>query len=939
MLQHQNELYVRKGKTGNIEAELKLSIDHWVLLASSLKVKDLTFNDITMTCDKVKDVIENEWLSTEDNEIWFPLIDYGNLIRDRTVVPRTNDFINPLAYWRPVFYLANILKKGFCKVGYTFESEPFMTKYFRSMALYIIDKNYGLDESRVALLNARAEVDSTYSFVFDPNNTGPIKLVRFPNVIDNIAGYFNEDGSIYSGSGEVNINGLVQVQPAATPTEFSIEVRNSFDGRIYQRENFNHSEEGTIHEFEFDIKNISVTDIHKMRVIINQPLVGNQTPAGLSVLSGSFIEYEGVRKYWDNGDTFNLADIIDPDLLFVDLIKGATGGLNLKWYTNVTDKKVMALPPFAQDYYGEIAEGYYIETQVEDFTLKLDPKSVNVTTPEINSERYVEVLYAKSNDKYITEAEFKNELWSRKIDRGPKFTINETKEVRNTLFEPTSYKREKQGANYEIIIPKMVGETEHTWDINPRILITYGNVIQETDADIRYCTFDDPQTKLIPTAGQYLPVKIGNIHNNLGAVLEYNDQNLIYGLNEELPEREIKTLYAFVYLRWLLEELNNITIEYLTHITPVEFRRIDLRSYYIINHLGRTLKARIKRVNDFHYCSNIPTPITYVPEIQVSDLCNIVGDEPGDGDPICNNNPAIICVNQGNGCYTFSIGGINNSPIIGTVFEYRIIGTLNWIVIPNLTIISAELCAITESYEVRATVSYDTLDGLECPDVTTAIKQVEPCPEIDWEIRCVGSIDLTTNIPIMTAIILSNDPSITDWVTISFEWSDSYGPVFNWQPYIEGDEIIGEGIRLFRATVQYPGCDPFDIPITDCSVDISPIPPPFNCSSINVYLTCVEDENNCFTFQLNGSIPNGLDYYINIEYQYSDDGVTWSPWIQWDMETPICHQYVRARGYIIFCDDVCPMYCIPTIFCEGPDCDPFEVGTSLNIALCNDGNV
>jgi hypothetical protein len=367
-----------------------------------------------------------------------------------------------------------------------------------------------------------------------------------------------------------------------------------------------------------------------------------------------------------------------------------------------------------------------------------------------------------------------------------------------------------------------------------------------------------------------------------------------------------------------------MSIQYLVDLSQVRFRGIDFRSYYLIQHLGRTVRVRIQQILDFHYCSQIFTPITFIPEVQVSDLCGLVSGDPVDEPVVCDNFPRVNCTYNG-GCYTFTVGGINNSVIESVVWQKKLVIANSWTNVgTNMSYID---CAETEDYEVRAIVTYEG----DCPDITTTAKLVEPCTFIAFFIECVKTTVVGDPATYTSARISHTNPNIddSDINTISFEFSDGSIPI-TWQPYVEGDLIHPDnlGSGQFRATVQYRNC-PSEMLIGACS---DPPQTPSLCSAVDVQLVCVPD-GSCFQFELQGTIPFLFDIDYTIKWR---DGDTDS-WKVYNEGETVCGVDVQGKVLIHFCDDACPTICLYAT-CEGCT-EVFDIGSPSNNAYCNDGNV
>lgn len=971
----QNELFIKNGKGGKIAAELKLSLNHWALRGSSLLIKDIPQDNFTFSVSDILDVIENQRLYDKANKgIWIPNIDYGSVMMDHSFTGRTFNFAFPVISLRPWYHVTSILEKGFCAIGYTFISPLFSSTYGRSLITYLIDRNYGLNSPQLNLLSAKASLGNPTNLNFSYLN-GSTAVVDFVDIDNDAGSGFSDGAKFFTVNGEVDVKGRVRLKVEKKDTTIFFRFGNITQATTQGGNSFGMtpfyadgeettSDDDQIIEWEFEAKGVPITDMDRLCISVNRrpnegivTLMNNEDEDGNPILTdlGSYIEYTGIRKYWDIDETINLADLIDPEWNFLDFLKGISHIFNLKWYTNFRTLEVLTLQPYEVELMGEDIEPFFLETCIEDLTAIIDPKSYFPQSPNFDSPRYRELSFKTSTDEYVKSMTLKSELYSYKADLGDKFTVEETDPVKNIFFEPTAEGKvlEDRVNRIGLAITKMHDGTKLGWNYGPRIILAHGlrrvrlderGGVGESIPGIRLLSWNQPNRQLLAVAGHFIRYEITDTENDENASdFNLTTENIAFGINPELGSYEaVVTLYWSMYRRWFIESLNNMKLQYLVDLTNTKFRAIDFRCYYLIQHLGRTVKVRIDEIRDFHYCANILTPVDFIPEVATTDLCGLVSPTPSeDPEDPCGNFPVIICNDIGGGCYEFMIGGIN----------VDVIQTIEWEQAPASgspfgsigTGLTAQVCGQSDPYYIRALVTYVDA-GNACPAKYTPPKLVSPCPEINWQIVCSNYTDYQHNIIHTEGRIISNNPDIEegDFTIISFEWSDFLGPTFNWQPYTSGTPILGEGVRLFRATVQYQDCDPFDIEVTDCSPPGIPDPPPQPnpCTLVDLSLLCVEEGSNCFSFVIQGTIPSyfTIDYIIKTRFS-TDGGVTFSEWKLYNDGDIVCGDIVQGKAMIHFCDDLCPSICIESE-CVYEGCNnPFVAGTPTNKAFCNDGDI
>ena len=961
----ESELYVRQCNSSAIGVELRLAVDHWARCAKDLKLCTLPYATVPMGCDHIKDVVENQYIydSTNNNfndqshlGIRYPYADYGRLIQDPTDVgnglpfnSRSNHWIVPVEMMRPWFYVTGLLKRGFCAKGWEFKSPLFESEFGRRLVTYIFNRNYGIDDiQKLDEITVRAEVSAGYSMGFQ-YSFGKNGSVVWDNINYDPIGSIDPITGLYSASGEVKVKGkIIFTMPNSSDTTIKMYLGKPWINNgptasggqgfglteVYAEAEWDGISDEV--EWEFEAEGISMTNIEELGIWVFKEDAGEF----LNIQEGSFIDIQACRVYHKEGDDVDINDFIDCEYTFLDLIKGLAHTFNLKFKTDFANRCVEMYAPYDADFWGDSIEGFFIEETIEDISQKLNQKSKKVTTPKLETSRYHKLCFKDTNDRYIEELDLSKDLWSRVIDLGEKFTVEETTEICNPFFEPTANRVSGFGRDISIHMPAMWGQGEFSFSQGPRIAIDFGYVSQDYGKPwLRMCSWDDDSVQAIPTVSQYVFRELSE-HNNFSSPVSLHEENLIYAKNDEFygyaPE---KTLYHLVYKRWLLEQLNNLTIEYLVDLSKADFLNIDFRKYVCFYHLGRLVVARMNRVNDFHFCTKIQTPIEFIPQRQLSDLCDLLPDNNGEGDDDntpaeCRNQPILNCDRQDN-CWLFTIGGNNNAPIVNTLFEVSYDNGTTWAPIPNLTTISAQLCDPTGDFILRATVSYDAVDEVQCPDITLPNKPVIICPDLNLEMYCTEGyirVGSTGQLLCVSAGILFPNSNYNVTVISGTVDSDGAGPIAHLfemnstNRRLVAERVCSGQLHVFEVTFQVDDCPPQTLSITCDRSQESPAPP--DCSNVSLELSCVKDDNDCWTFDRNASWPAvEVDEYI--KYRCSEDaGVTWGPWKLWDEETPVCCGTVQARWFMHFCEGECPMKCSDIVTCG--DCDPIE-----NLILCN----
>jgi hypothetical protein len=910
---HQNNrIYVLGYNKEGIEINLVTDTNHWAYQLSKKKLSDVSLGEFTLDCTNIE-YINQDYPSNGMNYITFPYVDYGILFPSLLEAGRRNELMMPLSVNRPWFRIHSIIKKVFCSIGYDIISPILESELGLKMIAYLMDKTFGTDDVKKQTLNASAIVTNEYIGIPFTFSNSLIGVVPFNSIPVNISGALSSTGEYYSANGVVNIKGklgfrlgkkgqriVVHFGVQSVPTGSSYNIYN--DILIGEA---TASEDDQEVSFDFDIENYIVTTEHKLCISVRKTL-----SSAVGVLKDSSIEYIGVRKFWENGETFEIAKLIDNSYNCLEFFKGIVHALNLKLYTDRVNNKLYALQPYEIDFYDTLIEGFYLETDFLNYELNQDLDSVQVTTPDRESPRYIVLKYKDASDQASENIEklTKKPLWSKTVDLGENFVNEDEEEDFNPFFEPVALKEvdARPGRVSAVMVMDLRSEdTQSNWDIEPKLAIDFGLVKQDfgtSSPKLRRCNESSALEFLIPTAGPLSFIKLSP-HNMPSSTTELSYLNVIYGNTLKEPYN-FKTLYEFFYKRFYIEELNNLKINYLTYISRDEFSSISFRNYVYIRHLGRLIKCRISIVEDFAFCSNIFTPITYIPEKSISNICELYPEEPEV--VTCDNYPTISVVRSSDSCFLVTLGGVNDDIIDNVVIQWRPVGGMTWLAATVINLLQAEVCGQINPFEVRATVTYEN-----CPEKITPVVRVVPCPEVNFELQCVKSFDIATNTTFFTSIIVSSDSSVI-YTASQYEVKIDGGI---WNPFNPNARYIGNIVE-FKVNVRVGIC-PIQALYVSCDEFLNPR---VDCEDVYINLVCEEVSTGCWIFLKDGFIPAALgDYDTFIKYRcevYNEETDTFEflDFQIWDGE-PVCCNRVQARMFVHFCNDTCPMICTDIIEC------------------------
>ena len=679
------------------------------------------------------------------------------------------------------------------------------------------------------------------------------------------------------------------------------------------------------------------------------------------ITNKTHIEIFRTRRFTPVNKDVEINSFLSPKISFLDLLKGITHALNLKWTTDFLTKTVEAFPVYTiDDIYGKDhkplpppfeqptkVSGFLIEESIENILHIVDKKSEKIIPPPMDTPRYVHIKWKESSDNAIEERfNTNNSLYSRFLDFGDDFENVDVKSIENPLFAPTAntYFSFDLPLNFSLPntkvdpfeLPNLSGKSNKelaeqklkdneiacsNWNIIPRILYWFGDIIQSSLRNLNTETF------VVTHAQIYNGVSYPVPHRQIPLALQassylLNDRlresSIIFGTNETPSLSHIKeTNYHKLYARELAETLYNQKIEYLVDWDKETYRSLNFRNlYYFQSKKGEPIFTRLIELKDYEYCSNLFTPSTF----QIRKLAVVVDCEDTGTDLVavvrssprqCNTFPSLS-VTYDNNCIVLNIAGIVEDPITAT-FEYSdaLNGTYN--PIPNTTPTSAILCDEQGDIYIRATVD---IDNTVCDDVVLT-SVVSLCDQMQ---SLVGFdiISLTT---------LSGDnvhQALLKGDFSGYTYSLFYDIGSGFVPYTLGDFIQNETI-IFRMEYSKGVCSFEDI-VKESSA--FPVPPESLCGQVNASLEIIDSVGtktfNRINFVLAGVLT---DDYIIYRTNLND------PFIRWDEVSGIVSSYVEAIRVIIYDQDICPEY-FSTVVTTDPECDCIDLDITVDI-ICD----
>ena len=285
--------------------------------------------------------------------------------------------------------------------------------------------------------------------------------------------------------------------------------------------------------------------------------------------------------------------MIDPAINCLDIFKAALHLFNGKIETDESEKTVTVYPPFDAEQLGENIEGFFKRNAGQQDVL-VEPRSMVTESKEADIDRYVELKFKDSTDKYIEELTT-GELYSRTVDLG--YGKVQTNKVENELFEPTAerFTEPDQTGGSGIYLPVLYDNTEgkRSTKLGPRIGWHYGDVRQVDSDGQRSYKFEGVITQSFGYISQRPTV--ARVNNE-------PDVPIIFAENE-------KDLWRLFYQRWLREQYALVSYEFLLYLELKDYLELSFRRPVGFTYEETYLLFQVIEIRDYDVQANTATPV------------------------------------------------------------------------------------------------------------------------------------------------------------------------------------------------------------------------------------------------------------------------------------------------------------------------------------------
>lgn len=445
----------------------------WKEYLKSITLKDLDLGLATWKNIDIVDLWQNNDRYTDGGSTIYPLLaNFGRWFG-------TNEA--NLYDIRFIVYKLAILEAMFCKAGYKIRSSFLNSDYFRGQAAYLLETNFGVNQSIVSGSDVRLELSA------DTVNTPPGYLVPFDIVIQDAGGKWdfpnrelinNTNKNLYEVFididltvcnsdllfGAISVFFLFIVDASNSPVWFP--TFGGFPPDAYVFPEMDRS--GTVPSTP--ILNAGECQTYTFTVNVSQLLrdylvnsgylepgwkmlfvhSGGLSSAAYILAGGKIRYYTQTPNHFNEGDIIDIAKVLNSDFSCYDLLVDEKQMYNLRFKT-IQSQKIVEIepePPTYQTYKTLYADSKKTKgflgnpswhKDIIDITQYMDVcQFIDKVFPQQQRPSYFFFKFADSTDKYKRYEQFQN-------DNNPLFSNNaangiigvDIKEVKLKLYQPT----------------------------------------------------------------------------------------------------------------------------------------------------------------------------------------------------------------------------------------------------------------------------------------------------------------------------------------------------------------------------------------------------------------------------------------------------------------------------------------------------------------------
>ena len=631
-----DRIWVKRGEFTGWEIEVRRSPNHWLELASLKKLNTIDLGEEVVGDELVQNLHTQFFEEGGPVTRWIPA-DYGGWVDFAEPQQFTDPPVKGIWYedLRPWVCLPELLRRGFCEIGWTLKGQILDTRWSRSIFVYLLSREYYTQSkggNHIVIqkkLSGDSNLNTNYAgidtTIYDPGSNA---IPLYPGIVNNLpykAHYkFTFTGIIrnaHSANWDMKSQ-LMEYDPALAGG-----ITGGLTGTIFAEAETTlvaGTEETYTITLEADL------DTGQQAVIyLNWRDNGILDLIGVTALAGYVMKSEVSQKSLVRGDTVTISRLINSDYFLLDTFKGYVHLIGGRIETDIENQVVSVFPFKFADAYGDPAEGF---VQEDEPPVVLDGKvvcdTIQLSRIRNSLPRYTRLSFADSSDTYISEFVKPQEpIYSRKVLNG-KDLQDTVQELKNPFFEPTVEVQQQVLRQAKTITKRLYpspylpalydnNEGNRSFAIGPRVLIFFSDAEQvDPDSGLECKLFlEDETAPGLPTASFGYASQSPTFGWAAGTEPEI-DARLVYGTGPE-------DLYVKFYLDTLTIQKTGFEVSLLAVITGSDYSAWNFRRKFLHTIAGKPTIMLGQRIRDFAAALDTSTPMEFVVEAPNTTCCEL----------------------------------------------------------------------------------------------------------------------------------------------------------------------------------------------------------------------------------------------------------------------------------------------------------------------------
>ena len=632
----------RNEKNRTWELELRRSPDHWIELASQVKLNELDFGSFVMSKTAIVanwdfPVYEGDYKNpnTGQRPYYWPLIDFGGWC-DQTEVPQgaTGRFkAVAVEDFRPLLSLSYILRAGFCAIGWTLDGIIFDTDWFKRLWVYALREDYYIASKRGGRITGRRFQRLLW-------NNQPGHYLTIDELIEGVVAW--QIPGLYAGI--ENITGVALKFRFQMQGQFHNDRANPFTAifLVYEMDDDPTDANFTGEILSTDALEVEFAANEKKMVIFDQTVVlkPGQRGAihvgvvptldlGFYIESGLHIKITPANQSLMTDDIPVVSECVSDQTTILDWLKATVHLCNGRLDTDFDTKTLTIYPNKTSNVFGETVPGFLLEEEpAVDISEMIVSESIQSKPVRTDLKRFTQLEFARSSDAYISSLNLTEPAHSRTLLNDVDLP-NETESVANPIIEPTL-----EGVPNDIAsgdgnrhplpyLPRMWDNTDgdRSFAIGPRILYAFGNIRQINPIPINSINeltsffFDmvpnASNTGLVTSFGYATMLPTWEMTPEPAA-----DGNVVFGTEQF-------DLFVNFYLGITQDSRAGAMIDLLMFMRMKDYVGYDFRRMFTFRYNGIPLRVPMIGIRDFASCGEIATPVTFFVSPAETQCCDL----------------------------------------------------------------------------------------------------------------------------------------------------------------------------------------------------------------------------------------------------------------------------------------------------------------------------